>query len=154
MTEKRQKPTSTIKKPSPKARTAKTASRNVEATSQEAGPVDEGASAVDEGRAQLQAFVEANEAIMASMATLGSEMAAFGTRRLNENIERNHSLLGCRDPEEMLRIQSQFIEAATRQYIDQVNTVIGIVNEMANAVWSPLGTAREGTTKEESEQDR
>lgn len=154
MTEKRQKPTSTTKKPSPKARTAKTANRTVEVTAQEAGPAAEDASAVDEGRAQLQAFVEANEAIMASMATLSSEMAAFGTRRLNENIERNHSLLGCRDPEEMLRIQSQFIEAATRQYIDQVNTVIGIVNEMANAVWSPLGTTWEGTTKEDGEQDR
>ena len=143
MTERRQRSTGARKKSSqtPASSSGHAQRKTVSVPTGEVAPDD--TASLDDGRAQLQAFVEANEAIMASMATLGSEMAAFGTKRLNENIERNHLLLGCRDPEEILRIHSQFIEAATQQYIDQVSTVMNIVNEMATAIWAPLGAVSE-----------
>ncbi len=110
--------------------------------------------AQEEGQVQLQAFIEANEAIMTSMATLSSEMVTFGTKRLAENIERNHTLLGCEEPEQVMRVQSEFIGQATKQYLDQVNTVINLVNEMTRAMWGPYGvTPQESASKEKPSDD-
>jgi hypothetical protein len=66
-------------------------------------------------------------------------MVAFGTKRLAENVERNHTLLGCEEPEQVMRVQSEFIGQATKQYLDQVNTVINLVNDMTHAMWAPFG---------------
>ena len=79
-------------------------------------------------------------------------MVAFGTKRLAENIERNHTLLGCEEPEEMLKVQSDFIGQATKQYLDQVNTVIGLVNDMTRAMWEPFGVAPQESAEKEKQE--
>ena len=51
----------------------------------------------------------------------------------------------------MLRVQSDFIGQATKQYLDQVNTVINLVNDMTRAMWAPYGvTPQESASKEKS----
>ena len=69
----------------------------------------------DETSHALDAFVQANEAIMDSMAALGAEMMEFGTKRVSENIERTESLMRCNDPAEAFRNQNEVVQSATQQ---------------------------------------
>ncbi len=86
----------------------------------------------------LEAFVQANEAIMNGMAALSSEMLAFGDKRLRQNIERSESLVGCKDAEEAFRTQFDFAQSATQQYLDQTNNLLTILAKMTGDFWAPL----------------
>ncbi len=93
---------------------------------------------LDEDSGSLKAFIEANEAIMSGMATLSAGMMAFGTKRLRANIERTETLTGCRDAGQAFRVQCEFFESATQQYLDQANQVMNIMAAMTRAFWAPL----------------
>ncbi len=93
---------------------------------------------LDEDTGSLKAFIKANEAIMNGMATLSTEMMAFGTKRLRANIERSETLTGCGDVEQAFRVQSEFFESATQQYLGQANNVMNIMAAMTRAFWTPL----------------
>ncbi len=93
---------------------------------------------LDEDTGSLKAFVEANEAIMNGMATLSTEMMAFGTKRLRANLKRTETLTGCGDVEQAFRVQCEFFESATQQYLDQANQVMNIMAAMTGAFWTPL----------------
>jgi hypothetical protein len=86
----------------------------------------------------LEAFVQANEVIMNGMAALNSEMLAFGNKRLRENIERSESLVGCKDAEEAFRIQCDFAQSVTQQYLNQSNNLLTILAKMTQEFWAPL----------------
>ncbi len=92
----------------------------------------------DETSHALDAFVQANEAIMDSMAALGAEMMEFGTKRVRENIERTESLMRCDDPAEAFRIQQEFFQSATQQYLEQTNKVLTVMTKMTGNFWTPL----------------
>ncbi len=100
-------------------------------------PADDPARSDDQANS-LQAFVETNEAIMTGMATLGAEMVTFGSQRLCANLERSESLAACNDLTQVVQIQSDFIEAATRQYQAQTNMVLSIMTAMSRGLWAPL----------------
>lgn len=89
-------------------------------------------------RHSLRAFVEANVAIMNGMNTLSAEMAAFGGKRLNANLEHTQSLVDCDDPEKALRVQSEYFEAAMRQYLDQAGNVMQIMASISRGFWRAL----------------
>ncbi len=86
----------------------------------------------------LEAFVQANETIINGMAALNSEMLTFGNKRLRENIERSESLVGCKGAEEAFRIQFDFAQSATQQYMDQTNNLLTILAKMTGIFWAPL----------------
>jgi hypothetical protein len=93
---------------------------------------------IDENKDSLKAFVDANEVIMDSMAALGAEMVAFGNKRLRENIERSESLMRCQDAEQALRLQYDFFQSATQQYLAQANNMMEIMARMTGQFWAPL----------------
>ncbi len=93
---------------------------------------------IGEIRDDLEAFVQANEVIMNGMAVLSSEMLAFGNKRLRENIDRSESLVGCKDAEEAFRIQCDFAQSATQQYLNQTNNLLTMLAKMTGDFWAPL----------------
>jgi hypothetical protein len=106
----------------------------------------------EENRRSMEAFIEANAAIMDGMAALSAEILAFGNRRLSANLERSQSLVACEDAEQAFRVHSEFFESAVRQYLDQANNVMTIMASMTRGYWSPLEEqtkeALEGLNKE------
>ena len=108
---------------------------------------------IDENQANLAAFVEANEAIMAGMATLSAEVVGFGTKRLRDNMERTESLLACRDPEQAFRMQCEFFEQATQQYLDQANQVMTIMTAITQNFLAPLEERTKATLRELNDQE-
>lgn len=108
---------------------------------------------IDENQANLAAFVEANEAIMAGMATLSAEVVGFGTKRLRDNIERTESLLACRDPEQAFRMQCEFFEQATQQYLDQANQVMTIMTAITQNFLAPFEERTKATLRELNDQE-
>ncbi len=107
---------------------------------------------LDEDSGSLKAFIEANEAIMSGMATLSAGMMAFGTKRLRANIERTETLTGCRDAGQAFRVQCEFFESATQQYLDQANQVMNIMAAMTRAFWAPLEEQTKEALRDLSEQ--
>ena len=94
--------------------------------------------ALPENSGDLEAFLQANKAIMKGMAVLSSEMMDFGNRQLHEFTKRSESLVGCKDAEEAFRIQCDFARSATQQYLDQSNNLLTILAKTAGDFWAPL----------------
>ncbi len=107
---------------------------------------------LDEDSGNLKVFIEANEAIMNGMATLSAEMMAFGTKRLRANLERTDTLTGCGDVEQAFRVQCEFFESATQQYLGQANNVMNIMAAMTRAFWVPLEEQTKESLRDLSEQ--
>ena len=93
---------------------------------------------IDKARDDLNALVQANEAVMKGMAVLSSELMDFGNRRLREYTKRSESLVGCKDAEEAFRIQWDFAQSATQQYLDQTNNLLTVLAKMTEDFWAPL----------------
>jgi hypothetical protein len=108
---------------------------------------------IEENQANLTAFVEANEAIMAGMTALGAEVVGFGTKRLRDNIERTETLLACRDPEQAFRVQCEFFEQATQHYLEQANQVMTIMTAMTQNFWAPFEERTRETLRELNKED-
>ena len=94
--------------------------------------------ALPENSGDLEAFLQANKAIMKGMAVLSSEMMDFGNRQLHEITKRTESLVGCKDAEEAFRIQFDFAQSATQQYLNQTNNMLTILAKMTEDFWAPL----------------
>ncbi len=120
-------------------------------TSSENEPAAEHSDTVDlteANRRSLQAFVEANMVIMDRMNALSAEMVAFGGKRLNANLERSQSLVGCKDPEKALRVQSEFFELAMRQYLEQASNVMEIMASISRGFWTTLDQRTQETLRD------
>jgi hypothetical protein len=91
-----------------------------------------------EDNGDLEAFIQANKAVMEGMAVLSSEMMDFSNRQLHEITKRSESLVGCRDTGEAFRIQFDFAQSATQQYLDQTNSLLTILAKMTEDFWAPL----------------
>ena len=94
--------------------------------------------ALPENSGDLEAFLQANKAIMKGMAVLSSEMMDFGNRRLHEFTKRSESLVGCKDAEEAFRIQCDFAQSATQLYLDQSNNLLTVLAKVTEDFWAPL----------------
>ncbi len=94
--------------------------------------------AMPENSGDLEAFLQANKAIMNGMAVLSSEMMDFSNRQLHEITKRSESLVGCKDAEEAFRIQFDFAQSAMQQYLDQTNNLSTILDKMTADFWAPL----------------
>ncbi len=86
----------------------------------------------------FETFVQSNEAILAGMAALNSEMATFCNERLRENVESSGSLMGCSDAEEAFKIQWDFCQRATEQYLNQTSNLLGIMTKMTGDFLTPF----------------
>jgi hypothetical protein len=78
----------------------------------------------------FETFVQSNEGILAGMAALNTEMATFCNERVRENVERSESLMGCSNAEEAVKIQWDFCQRATEQYLNQTSNLLGIMAKM------------------------
>jgi hypothetical protein len=94
--------------------------------------------ALPENSGDLEAFLQANKAIMKGMAVLSSEMMDFGSRQLHEFTKRSESLVGCKDAEEAFRIQCDFAQSATQLYLDQSNNLLTTLAKITEEFWAPL----------------
>ena len=94
--------------------------------------------ALPENSGDLEAYLQANKAIMKGMAVLSSEMMDFGNRQLHEFTKRSESLVGCKDAEEAFRIQCDFAQSATQLYLDQSNNLLTTLAKMTEEFWAPL----------------
>jgi hypothetical protein len=86
----------------------------------------------------FETFVQSNEAILAGMAALNSEMTTFCNDRLRENVESAGSIMGCSDAEEAFKIQWDFCQRATEQYLNQTSGLLGIMAKMTGDFLTPL----------------
>ncbi len=91
-----------------------------------------------ENSADLEAFLQANEAIMNGLAALSSEMMDFSNRQLHEFTKRSESLVGCKDADQAFRIQCEFAQTTTQQYLDQTNNMLSILAKMSQDCLNPL----------------
>ncbi len=103
---------------------------------------------LEENRRSLEAFVQANAAVLDGMAALSAEMLAFGNKRLSANIERSQSLASCQDMEQAFQVHTEFFESAVRQYLDQANNVMTIMATISRSFWAPLESRSEEAAEE------
>ena len=59
--------------------------------------------------------------------------------------------MACRDPEQAFRVQCDFFEQATRQYLEQANQVMTIMTAMTQNFWAPFEERTRVTLRELTE---
>lgn len=75
------------------------------------------------GRAFIEGWVEASV-----------EIAAFLGRRIQSDIDLQRQILQCRDPAELVRIQTAFVEKAVEEYRAETGRLTRIGHAMREAV--------------------
>lgn len=75
------------------------------------------------GRAFIEGWVEAS-----------GEIAAFLGRRIQSDIDLQRQILQCRDPAELVRIQTAFVEKAVEDYRAETGKLARIGHAMREAV--------------------
>jgi hypothetical protein len=63
---------------------------------------------------------------MEQMRGLGEEAFRFLCKRVKEDVALQHSLLHCRDLEELQRLQAEFIQNAIDQYAEETGRMIAL----------------------------
>lgn len=70
-----------------------------------------------------------------------SEGARFVTDRLQQDMETQRALLACKCPEDLMRVQSEFVTTAMQQYADEATRLVRMMSE---AVEDTAKDARSG----------
>ena len=86
----------------------------------------------------LEALIRANEAAIRGMTALNQELMEFGNARLRENAERQASLSNCRSLEEAYEVNTDFLQSATQQYVEEAGKLLRLAAEMSQDYWTPL----------------
>ena len=50
----------------------------------------------------------------------------------------SQSLMSCRDPDEAIRSEGEFLQSAVEQYLDQSGKMLELMSRMTRDCWSPL----------------
>jgi hypothetical protein len=104
----------------------------------EAATAPEIAKILDSNGDNLEAIMQANEAMLAGMAELGREMMAFSNARLQQDMAASESLMCCSDAGEAFRLQCDFARTASEQYFVEADKLMKLANKMAEECWAPL----------------
>lgn len=88
--------------------------------------------------ANLQAFLDANEAALGAMGAMNQELAAFASRRLRYNIARSEALMKCSQPEELLHEQMDYGRVTLEQYFTEAAKLMTMAAEVTEFCWRPL----------------
>ena len=91
----------------------------------------------------LNAMLQANEALFNGFSTIGQEMMDFANARLRQDFEVVQSLMGAKDMEEICRCQTKFAETASQQYLDEANKLINLMTKTTRECWNPFEAWRD-----------
>ena len=101
-------------------------------------PAPEVQAAMAANEQNLGALMKANEALLGNVLEITQQVFAFGAARLQENIRMSQSLMSCRDPDEAIRSEGQYLQSAVEQYVDQSGRMLELMSRMTRECWSPL----------------
>lgn len=88
--------------------------------------------------ANAEAFMTATESVMKGVTAMNQEVMSFGQRRLEENVECSKTLMQCKCLEDAFKVQCDFIETATKQYLEESNQLLKTMTEIAQTSWAPV----------------
>jgi hypothetical protein len=92
----------------------------------------------DESGANMNAVIEASNAMMQGMMLLGGEMVAFWSARWRDGFEASQRLMGCADPNEAFGMQCELARAASQQFFDETAKLMNLAAETAHSSWAPI----------------
>ncbi|MDJ0942365.1 MAG: phasin family protein [Kiloniellales bacterium] len=86
----------------------------------------------------VQTMLAANQAMLDGWTALNREIMAFADHRLREEFGRTESLIGCSGPEEALRLQASFVQAAGEDYLREAQKLMGMMMDISRDCWAPV----------------
>ena len=101
-------------------------------------PAPEVQAAMAANEQNLSALMRSNEVLLGNILELTQQVFAFGAARLQENIRMSQSLMSCRDPDEAIRSEGQYLQSAVEQYVDQSGRMLELMSRMTRECWTPL----------------
>ena len=107
-------------------------------TAETPAPAPEVRAAMALNEQNFNALMKANEVLMGNVLELTQQIFAFGAARLQENIRISQSLMSCRDPDEAVRSEGEYLQSAVEQYVDQSGKMLELMSRMTRECWSPL----------------
>ena len=90
------------------------------------------------------AALAANPVVARAWMDIMSEGARLLTDRLEQDLEAQKAMMACRDPGELMRLQSEFFTTAFGQYAAETMRLAGMMGQAAGAV---MEDARSGHSR-------
>ena len=88
--------------------------------------------------ANFKAMLETNEAVFDAMAAINIEIAAFASRRLQDNLARSEAMMKCEEPEDFLRAQFDYNKVVLGQYFNEAAKLMTMAARVTEQCLQPL----------------
>jgi len=88
--------------------------------------------------ANLEAMMQASEAVLKGLAKLNGELVGFASARIKEQLEGGRSLAECGNWSDALEKQASLMQNASAQYFAEARKLSSLASELALASWTPL----------------
>lgn len=86
----------------------------------------------------LTAMIDANPMAKAWIAMM-SESTRFVTERLRQDMELQQALMACKNPADLVQLQSEFYTKAMAQYLDETAKMFNMLNQAAKVTTESNG---------------
>ena len=88
--------------------------------------------------ANLEAMMQASEAVLKGLARLNGELADFTGAQIKEQLEAGRALAECGNWSDALEKQAALMRTASARYFAEVRKLSSLASELAVASWTPL----------------
>jgi len=90
------------------------------------------------GQGNFNAFVQANTAVAKGFEVIGMEVLAFAQRSVEENMAQAQALIGAKDLQEMVDLQSGFAKQRLEETLVETAKLTELSTQVANEAIEPL----------------
>lgn len=104
----------------------------------QAGDQDQPFALMATNGANVEAFAVATESVVKGFTAMNQEMMSFGQRRFEENVECSKALAQCKTLEDAFKVQCDFVQTATQQYLEESNHLLRTMTKLAQSSWAPV----------------
>ncbi|HYB58506.1 MAG TPA: phasin family protein [Alphaproteobacteria bacterium] len=88
--------------------------------------------------ANLEALMQASEAVLTGLARLHEELVGFTSAQIKEQLEAGRTLAECGNWSDALEKQAELMRNASARYFAEVRKLSSLASELAVASWTPL----------------
>ena len=93
---------------------------------------------MDSNGEALATVIKSSEAMLHGMASLSNEVMSFANARLQQNLQTTETLTHCKDFEQAFRVQCDYAQTASQQYLAEASKLMELAAGMARASMTPV----------------
>lgn len=88
--------------------------------------------------ALFEAYAQAGRSYLSRLTAINEEIASFTAERMQENTRASQSLMQCKEWQDAVRVQQEWLQSTSQSYLQETQRLFGIFGQTALSGLSPL----------------